>query len=88
MKIEEQFFVVKNLTTGRFVFNSSRNHYTIPAYTKVLPDAQCFETIEQAEKAIERIKTFYKEQRSMKATHEFLIFQLTRTHSITAEFRP
>lgn len=87
MKIEEQFFVIKNLTTGRFVFNSSQ-HMPTPAFTKVLPDAQCFETIEHAEKAINRIKAFYKAQESMKASDELLIFQLTRTHTITKEFRP
>ena len=88
MEVKEQFFVVKNLTTGRFVFNAGRYEHSTPGYTKVLPDAQCFETIAQADQAIERIKTFYKEQRSMKATHEFLIFFFFCTHSITAEFRP
>ncbi|NWK52198.1 hypothetical protein HYG89_06435 [Acinetobacter sp. SwsAc5] len=88
MKIEEQFFVIKNLTTGRFVFNSSQHTHTIPAFTKVLPDAQCFETIEHAEKAINRIKAFYKAQESIKASDELLIFQLTRTHTITKEFHP
>ena len=92
MKIKEQFYVIKNLTTGRFVFNSSRQSYS---YTKVLPDAQCFETIEQAEQAIDRIKSFYKKEsdagkivNSKLLNGEFLIFQLTRTHAITKEFRP
>ena len=95
MKIKEQFYVIKNLTTGRFVFNSSRQSYSTPSYTKVLPDAQCFETIEQAEQAIDRIKSFYKKEsdagkivNSNLLNGEFLIFQLTRTHAITKEFRP
>lgn len=92
MEVKEQFYVIKNLTTGRFVFNSSRQSYS---YTKALPDAQCFETIEQAEQAIDRIKSFYKKEsdagkivNSKLLNGEFLIFQLTRTHAITKEFRP
>ncbi|WP_049044786.1 hypothetical protein [Acinetobacter bereziniae] len=95
MELKEQLYVIKNLTTGRFVFNASSQSYCTPSYTKVLPDAQCFETIEQAEQAIDRIKSFYtKENDAGKIVNsnllngEFLIFQLTRTHSITKEFRP
>ncbi|MFW2080964.1 hypothetical protein ACNPQK_08310 [Acinetobacter guillouiae] len=95
MELKEKLYVIKNLTTGRFVFNTSRQSYSTPSYTKVLPDAQCFETIEQAEQAIDRIKSFYtKENDAGKIVNsnllngEFLIFQLTRTHSITKEFRP
>lgn len=95
MELKEKLYVIKNLTTGRFVFNTSRQSYSTPSYTKVLPDALCFETIEQAEQAIDRIKSFYtKENDAGKIVNsnllngEFLIFQLTRTHSITKEFRP
>ena len=91
MEIKEQFFVVKNLTTGRFVFNAGRQYKygsTTPSFTKVLSDAQCFETIDHADQAIDRIKAFYKAKENMKVSDQFLIFQLTRTHSITKEFRP
>ncbi len=34
MEIKEQFYVIKNLTSGRFVFNSSCQSYSTPSYTK------------------------------------------------------
>ena len=71
MKIEEQFYVIKNLTTGRFVFNAGRQYHSYsstPSYTKVLSDAQCFETIGQADQAIDRMKAFYKAKENMKVS--------------------
>lgn len=91
MEIKETLYVIKNLTTGRFVFNAGRqykNGSTTPCYTKLLSDAQCFETTEHADQAIDRIKKFYKAKEDMKVSDQFLIFQLTRTHTITKEFRP
>lgn len=91
MQIKEQMYVIKNLTTGRFVFNAGRQYKygsTTPSFTKLLSDAQCFETIDHAYQAIDRIKAFYKAEENIKVSDELLIFQLTRTHSITKEFRP
>lgn len=58
MKIKEQFFVVKNLTTGQFVCNvGSEKHKA--AFTRLLTAAKCFQTHECAEDAIDTIRVFF-----------------------------
>lgn len=58
MKIKEQFFVVKNLTTGQFVCNvGSEKHKA--AFTRLLTSAKCFQTFECAGDAIDTIRVFF-----------------------------
>lgn len=58
MKIKEQFFVVKNLTTGQFVCNvGSEKHKA--TFTRLLTAAKCFQTHECAEDAIDTIRVFF-----------------------------
>lgn len=58
MKIEEQFFVIKNLTTGQFVCKvGSKKHKA--AFTRLLTSAKCFQTFECAGDAIDTIRVFF-----------------------------
>lgn len=68
MKIKEQFFVVKNIKTRQFVFNVGTDKHK-STFTRLLTAAQCFDTHECAEDAIDTIRVFFlnKEEEAAKA---------------------
>lgn len=69
MKIKEQFFVVKNLTTRQFVFNVNDHFdHLAPTFTRLLTSAKCFETFECAADAINDIRVFYSNKEREAAT--------------------
>lgn len=73
MKIKEQFFVVKNLTTGQFVCSvGSEKHKA--SFTRLLTSAKCFQTFECAENAIDTIRVFFinKEKEAAKDEDDIL----------------
>ncbi len=76
MKIKEQFFVVKNLTTGQFVCNvGSEKHKA--AFTRLLTSAKCFPTFECAGDAIRDDPCIFYKQGSGKQLEPMMILNIT-----------
>lgn len=79
MKITEQFFVLKNLKTGKFVFNFS-NAVVGATFTPLAQHAKCFHTFEQAASTIEEIRVFFnnKERAARAKEDEYQDYHIER----------